>query len=158
MSTRGDKIQLGGILQKRDLAKISIMAIPDRPGVASIIFGALGARGVNCPFIVHTIDLNDLDSIVLCVARGQLSTALAALREVQEEVEAEAVVHDDRVGMISIFGPHFGDRYGIASELLHAIEESGVDLLALNCTIASIIGVVPSHQIKSAIQAIQGCF
>ncbi len=55
-------------------------------------------------------------------------------------------------------GPHFGDRYGIVSDLLRSFKKDGVDLLGLNCTIASIIGVVPSPHIQPAIQAIQGCF
>ena len=62
------------------------------------------------------------------------------------------------VATFSVNGPHFGDRYGITNELLHALKENHIDLLALNCTIASIIGVVPSNQIEQVIQAIQGCF
>jgi aspartokinase len=62
------------------------------------------------------------------------------------------------VARFSMNGPHFGDRYGIASELLCAFKKSNIDLLALNCSIASIIGVVPLNQIQPAIQTIQGCF
>jgi aspartokinase len=62
------------------------------------------------------------------------------------------------VATFAMNGPHFGDRYGIASELLHALNEEKVGLLGLNCTIASIIGVVPSPQIQPAIHALQKCF
>ena len=62
------------------------------------------------------------------------------------------------VATFSFNGPHFGDRYGIANELLHAFNENRIDLLALNCTIASIIGVVPSNQIEQVIHAIRDCF
>jgi hypothetical protein len=55
-------------------------------------------------------------------------------------------------------GPHFGDRYGIASELLTVFENSRIDLLGLCCTIASITGVVHSHQLETTIQSIQSCF
>jgi aspartate kinase len=103
-------VRIGGIIQKRDLAKIGVMSIPDRPGVAGAIFGALGARGINCPFIVHTIDLNALDNLVLCVAQGQLALALDVLEAVKEEVGEMDVVYDREVGIVSIFGPHFGDR------------------------------------------------
>ena len=71
----------------------------------------------------------------------------------------EADIH--RISSVSVFsmnGPHFGDRYGIASELLTTFDLNGIDLLCLSCTIASITGVVPSIQIDSAIQAIQECF
>jgi aspartokinase len=62
------------------------------------------------------------------------------------------------VTVFSMNGPHFGDRYGIASELLSSFEKNKIDLLGLSCTIASIIGVLPSHQLESAVQAVQQCF
>lgn len=55
-------------------------------------------------------------------------------------------------------GPHFGDRYGITSELLAALDESNVHLLALNCTVASITGAIPSLELDPALDAIQHCF
>ena len=55
-------------------------------------------------------------------------------------------------------GPHFGDRYGIISELLTSLDTAGIDLLGLSCTIASITGVVHIRQLESALQAIQTCF
>jgi aspartokinase len=60
--------------------------------------------------------------------------------------------------MFSMTGPHFGDRYGIAGELLRCLNKSGIDLLAFACTIASVRGVVPSSQIEPAIQTIKSCF
>lgn len=62
------------------------------------------------------------------------------------------------VSTFAMNGPHFGDRYGIVSELLISLEKENIDLLGLSCTIASITGVVPSSHIKSAIEAIKGCF
>lgn len=62
------------------------------------------------------------------------------------------------VSTFAMNGPHFGDRYGIVSELLISLEKGSVDLLGLSCTIASITGVVPSSHIKSAIEAVKGCF
>ena len=79
--------------------------------------------------------------------------------EVITRVASEAVVESPTsVATFSMNGPHFGDRYGIASELLQAFEKHHVDLLALNCTIASIIGVVPSHLMEAALHAIEECF
>jgi aspartokinase len=62
------------------------------------------------------------------------------------------------VSIFSMNGPHFGDRYGIASELIDALDNHQVRPLALSCTIASISGVVPSRQFESAVQAIQQGF
>jgi hypothetical protein len=55
-------------------------------------------------------------------------------------------------------GPHFGDRYGIAKELLFAFKQENIDFLGLSCTIASITGIVSSRHLESATYAIQSCF
>jgi aspartokinase len=60
--------------------------------------------------------------------------------------------------IFSMNGPHFGDRYGIVSELCESLEGRQVDLLALSGTIASITGVIPRHQVEPALEAIQERF
>jgi aspartokinase len=62
------------------------------------------------------------------------------------------------VVILSMNGPHFGDRYGIVSEFLTALNDRGVQLLGLSCTIASITGVFPSPHLQPAIQAVEACF
>ena len=62
------------------------------------------------------------------------------------------------VSVFSMNGPHFGDRYGITSELLTAFENNNLDVMCLSCTVASITGVVPSHQTDAAMQTIKECF
>lgn len=62
------------------------------------------------------------------------------------------------VGTFSMNGPHFGDRYGIVSDLMEALKASEVTLMGLSCTIASITGVVLSSHLENAVSAIQNCF
>jgi aspartate kinase len=158
MEMQGEKIKIGGIIQNRDLAKIGVMSIPDRPGVAGAIFSALGARRINCPFIVHTIDLNNLDSIVICVARKHLKAALRVIATVEETVEAQEVVHDGQVGMISIFGPHFGQRPGVAGVMFSALAEAGVNIIAISTSISSLSCIIDVDDMDQAIEAIEEAF
>lgn len=151
-------IKIGGIIQKRNLAKIGILSIPDRPGVAGAIFSALGARGINCPFIVHTIDLENLDSIVLCVSRDQLDEALDVLEIVKTTVGAKDVVYDKEVGMIAIFGPHFGDRPGIAGIMFSALATAGINILAISTSISSLSCLIDASRMDDAIQALKQAF
>jgi aspartokinase len=151
-------IQIGGIIQKRNLAKIGILSIPDRPGVAGAIFSALGARSINCPFIVHTIDLDNLDSIVLCVSRDQLDEALDVLEAVKATVGAKDVVYDQEVGMIAIFGPHFGDRPGIAGIMFSALASADINILAISTSISSLSCLIDASRMDDAIQALKQAF
>lgn len=95
------------------------------------------------------------EQLLFCLPSSKERSYAEMIHRAAPEVVMESPIP---VATFAMNGPHFGDRYGIVSELLHALNAGGVDLFALGCTIASIIGVVPSHQIQSAIEAIQGCF
>ena len=95
------------------------------------------------------------EKLFICLPISESHSNTEILSETAPGVEMASI---SPVATFAMNGPHFGDRYGIVSDLLHAFKEDDVDLLALNCTIASIIGVVPSPQIQPAIQALQKCF
>jgi aspartokinase len=152
------KFRIGGIIQKRDLARIGIMGIPDRPGVAGAIFSALGSKGINCPFIVHTIDLNNQDSIALCVAQSQLTEALKALASASSSVGAKEVVHTGEVAMIAVFGPHFGERPGVAGVMFSALASADINILAISTSISSLSCIIDAAQLDEAMQALQEAF
>ncbi len=152
------RIKIGGIIQNRNLAKIGVMSIPDRPGVAGAIFGALGAKGVNAPFIVHTIDLNNLDSVVVCVARDDLDAALQVLNTVKETVGAQEVVYEQEVGMLSIYGPHFGERAGIAGVMFSALASAGINILAISTSISSLSCLIKVGDMDQAVQTLREAF
>jgi aspartokinase len=152
------KIKIGGIIQKRHLAKIGIMSIPDRPGVAGAIFDALGKKGINVPFIVHNIDLNNLDNIVICVAQKHLDVALKALEAVRETVGAEEVVYDREVSVVAIFGPHFSERAGIAGDMFSALAAVDINILAISTSISSLACLIDTSDMDRAVAAIRDAF
>jgi aspartate kinase len=155
---RKQRIKIGGIIQYRNLAKIGVMSIPDRPGVAGAIFSALGAKGINIPFIVHTIDLHDLDNIVICVAREDLSAALEVLDTVKETVGAEEILYDGEVGIVSMFGPHFGERPGIAGVMFSAMASAGINILAISTSISSTSCLLDADDMDDAVQVLEQTF
>jgi aspartate kinase len=155
---RGQKIKIGGVIQNRNLAKIGVMSIPDRPGVAGALLSALGEGGINVPFIVHNIDLNNLDNIVICVAQDDLPPALEALHRVKERVGAKEIVYDREVGIVSMFGPHFGERPGIAGRMFSALASVGINILAISTSISSISCLIDINDMDEAIVALEETF
>jgi aspartokinase len=155
---KANRTKIGGIIQKRELARIGILSIPDRPGVAGTIFAALGAKAINCPFIVHTIDLHGLDSIVLCVHREDLTEAMEVMEAVREDVGAEGIVYDERVAMISVYGPHFGERPGIAGTMFSALGSAGINILAISTSISSLSCLIDAHRIDEAVGVVREAF
>jgi hypothetical protein len=79
-------------------------------------------------------------------------------QRIRQLLSGSAEIEVTPATLFSMNGPHFGDRYGIAGDLLTALDDSQAELLGLSCSIASITGVIPLHQTDSALQAITGCF
>ncbi len=155
---RRGKIKIGGIIQNRNLAKIGVMSIPDRPGVAGALLSALGERGINVAFIVHTIDLNNLDNIVVCVTPEGLAAALEVLHTIKETVGAQEIVHDQEVGIVSIFGPHFGERPGIAGAMFSALASAGINILAISTSISTASCLIDVYDMDEAVEVLQETF
>ena len=107
---------------------------------------------------VHNIDLNNLDNIVICVARENLTAALEALHTVEETVGVKEIVYDHEVGIVSIHGPHFGERPGIAGLMFSALASAGINILAISTSISTASCLIDANDMDEAIQAIEETF
>jgi|YNPNPStandDraft_1061719.scaffolds.fasta_scaffold122598_2 aspartokinase len=152
------KIRIGGILKYEHLAKIGVMSVPDRPGVAAAVLGALGEQHINVPFIVQCIDLAQKDHIIFCVDRDDLEKALAVVGKAVEEVGAEAVIHNPHVAVIAIFGPDFRVRPNIAGTFFSALAKAGINILAISTSISTLSCVIDGDRLNDAVAAVCEAF
>lgn len=117
---------------------------------------AFAQSGTNLPFLAKSpFNEEGKASLLMCLPSRSERLYGGEFKKMGIHIETGS---SPDVTVFSMNGPHFGDRYGIAFELLSALNEAKIPLLGLNCTIASITGVVFSSQFKSTIQAIQSCF
>ena len=152
------RVKIGGVIQNSDLAKIGLMGIPDRPGVAGAILSALGREGINVEFVVQCIDLNKHDHVVFCVARDNLEAALSILEGLRPQLGAKEVIHEPEVGIVSIFGPDFRERPGIAGAMFNALASAGINILAISTSISTVSCVINADRISDAVNVIEQTF
>ena len=152
------KVRIGGVIRNSNLAKIGVMGIPDRPGVAGAILSALGREGINVEFIVQCIDLNNQDHIVFCVARDDLEAALDLLGKIRPQLGVKEVIHEPEVGIVSIFGPDFRERPGIAGAMFNALASVGINILAISTSISTVSCVVNANRLPEAVRVLEETF
>lgn len=152
------KIKIGGIMQTTNLAKIGVMSIPDRPGTAGKILAALGIKGINVQFIVQCIDILNNDHVVLCIAQEEMELAQSILEDVRREVGAERVIQRPDVAIISIFGPDFRERPGVAGAMFSALGKKGINILAISTSISTLSCVIDANRLEEAIAAMRETF
>ena len=153
-----DKVKIGGILQCTGLVEMKVMSIPDRPGIAGQILRALGENGINVQFIVQCIDIQDHDHVALCVAQQDMERANSILEDVQRQMGAAKVVRRPNVALISIFGPDFRERPGIAGMMFSALGERDVNILAISTSISTLSCVIDADHLDDAVAAMRDTF
>ena len=139
--------------EKQEFLKLKLNF--NKIGQYGVIFRKFGEIGLHFTFIVTSPLREEKGTLAFCLPKSQNRSHVEILNPLAPDVIMDCI---SPVSVFSMNGPHFGDRYGIASELLTVFVKNQIDLLGLCCTIASITGVVPSHQLESTIQTIQSCF
>jgi len=152
------KLKIGGIMQNVHLAKVGVMSVPDRPGIAGAILGALGQAGINVQFIVQCIDLRNQTQIVCCVGPEDAQRAQEALNRVKNDIGAQEIVITPDVSIVSIFGPDFREIPGIAGTMFSALAEAGINILAISTSISTISCVIASAHLDDAVNTLSQVF
>ena len=152
------KIRIGGIMQNAHLSLLNVTAVPDRPGIAAAILGELGRRGINVQFIVQCIDQSRQDQVAVCVDRDDGPSALEAVNLVAPDVEAGRVISYPEVAIVSIFGPDFRERPGIAGTMFDSLAAVDVNIMAISTSISTVSCVIESDALEVALNALRETF
>lgn len=156
--TTNCKLQAGGLIQRDHLAMIGIMDIPSRPGVGGKLFSALSDRGINIELIVHLIDLEQDDHIILCVDRDDLDEALMVVERIRDKVGGKAVTSDPDVATVSLFSLDFRECRGIASQMCKALGDCNINIRAISTSLSTITCVIGAERLEEAVRALRETF
>src|SRR5204862_253949 len=120
-----------GITHDRSQAKISLLRVPDRPGIAAQVFSAVAAKNVVVDMIVQNISRDGFTDNSFTLPRGDHPRAQTALQEIGHTVGAEKVVHDERVAKVSIVGVGMRRHSGVDALMFGAVTRDGVSITVL---------------------------
>jgi aspartate kinase len=132
--------------------------VPDRPGIAAAILSGVGDRGINVQFIVQCIDQSQRDQVALCVDRDDLDASLEIVEQIAPELEAGKVITVPEAAIVSIFGPDFRERPGIAGTMFKSLAERGINILAISTSISTVSCVIHSDDLEAALIALRETF
>lgn len=145
-----------GLSVQRNQELVRIKASEEEMGVLGKAFEEFGRLGLNLTFLTTGPSREAGKGLLaFCLPQSEEPSLTSVVKGVVTHMEMD---NQSPVATFAMNGPHFGDRYGIAGGLMNIFHEAGIELLGLNCTIASIIGVVPSEQMDSALDALQSYF
>src|SRR5215467_11652072 len=123
-----EDVVVTGITHDRSQAKISLLRVPDRPGIAAQVFGAVAAKNVVVDMIVQNISRDGYTDLSFTLPRNDYARARSAIEEIAAKVGAAGVAADERVAKVSIVGVGMRSHSGVASRMFAALAKENINI------------------------------
>ena len=153
-----EKAVVSGIAFNRDEAKLTIRGIPDQPGVAYKVLGAISAANIEIDVIVQNVAKDNSATITFTVHRNDLAQAEALLRQIADDLGAEEVDADDRIAKVSIVGVGMRSHAGVASQMFEALAQEGINIQLITTSEIKITVVIEERYLELAVRALHSGF
>jgi len=153
-----EEVVVTGVTHDRNQSKISILRVPDRPGIAAQAFGAIAERNIVVDMIVQNISRDGYTDMSFTVPRGDHARAVAALEAVATSIGAQGVVHDERVAKVSIIGVGMRSHSGVASKMFATLSREGINIQMISTSEIAVSCVIEDKYAELAVRALHDAF
>ena len=150
---------ISGIAFARDEAKLTILGVPDQPGVAYKILGPIADANIEVDMIIQNIAADEATTdFTFTVHRNDYQRALAILKDTAQAMAARQVTGDERIAKISIVGVGMRSHAGIASKMFAALAKEGINIRMISTSEIKISVVVDEKYLELAVRALHSAF
>ena len=152
------KKKVTGIAYNKNIAKITILGVPDKPGIAYKIFAPLGSAAIDVDDIVQNVSKNGITDLSFTVPEKELSNALKIIKEIAPQINAQDVIYDDQVGKVSIVGWGMQGTPGIAAKMFGILAENGINIEMITTSEVKITCIIRRDLVEKAVRALHDGF
>lgn len=149
---------VSGIAYSRDDAKITLRRVPDRPGVAAAVFGALAKANVNVDMIVQNIGADGSTDMTFTIGKVDLARAQDVLEKARGELGYEALLADPDVTKISVVGIGMRSHAGVATTMFKALSEKGINIQVISTSEIKVSVLVSADYTELAVRALHTAY
>jgi len=150
---------ISGIAFNRDEAKITVMGVPDRPGIAYAILGPIGDANIDVDMIIQNAGVDGLTDLSFTVHRNEYQKALDVLnRQVKDHIKAADIRGDHRICKVSMVGVGMRTHAGIASQMFRTLAEEGINIQMISTSEIKISVVIDEKYMELAVRALHKAF
>jgi len=147
-----------GVTYDRDQAKITVVRVPDRPGIAARLFTALAHHNIMVDMIIQNASLEGYTDLTFTVSRKEIKKAHELVEQVAKEIGADRVEIDADVSKISIIGVGMISHSGVAAKMFTALAKEGVNILMISTSEIKISCVIQEKYTELAVSALHDAF
>ncbi|HNU19575.1 MAG TPA: aspartate kinase, partial [Hydrogenophilus thermoluteolus] len=149
---------ISGIAFNRDEAKVTLLGVPDKPGVAYQILGPIAEANIDVDMIVQNVGHDGTTDFSFTVSKNDLKKALGILEEVKRALGARAVEGDRSVCKVSIVGVGMRSHPGVAAKMFKVLADEGINIQMISTSEIKISVVIDEKYLELAVRALHKAF
>lgn len=150
---------ISGIAFNRDEAKITVLGVPDRPGIAYQILGPVAEANIDVDMIIQNTGADGTTDFTFTVHKNEMNKALSILRDkVQGHIGAREISGDDKIAKVSIVGVGMRSHVGIASQMFRTLAEEGINIQMISTSEIKIAVVIDEKYLELAVRILHKAF
>jgi aspartate kinase len=147
-----------GIAHDFDVAKITVVGVPDRPGIAAAIFQPLAGASISVDTIVQNASINKITDLTFTVTKDQLPEALKVSKKLAKKVGAKDVVGDAKLGKVSIVGTGMQNTPGFAAKMFKTLSDHKINIELIATSEIRITCIIAEDKVKEAVRVLHQAF
>ncbi|MBA7579540.1 Aspartate kinase [subsurface metagenome] len=146
------------IAQDLDVAKITVVGVPDRPGISAAIFQPLARAGISIDTIVQNASIENIADLTFTVTRGDLTRAMEVVEPIAKSIGARECLSDSRLGKVSVIGTGMQNTPGYAARMFGALSEQGINIQLITTSEIRITCIIAEDKVKDAVRVLHHAF
>ena len=153
-----EQMLIKGVAKDNDVARISIVGVPDEPGIAFKIFSQLAGEKINVDIILQSVGRNNTKDIAFTVPESQVKQAMDALKTNPTVMHAASVTHDENVSKVSIVGAGMETHPGVAAKMFEALFDANINIQMISTSEIKISVLIAQEDADKAVTAVHNKF
>ena len=153
-----EKMLIRGVTRDNNVARIAVVGLPDKPGIAFRVFSLMSKYNINVDIILQSIGRDSTKDISFTVSEDNLEQAVAALNENLSALEAERIEVNDNVCKLSIVGAGMQTNAGVATKMFEALYEAGININMISTSEIKISVLIDEEDSDKALRVVHDAF
>ena len=153
-----EAVAVAGVTGDRNQAKITVIGVPDRPGVAAQIFVHVAQANINVDMIIQNVGQAALTDLSFTIPRADLRKALPVIQAVAKEVEAKSVSVTESIAKVSLIGVGMRSHSGVAAKMFDVLSHEGINIMMISTSEIKISCVIDEKYLELAMRSLHDAF
>jgi aspartate kinase len=153
-----EQVVVSGVTGDRNQAKVTFVGVPDKPGIAARIFGAIGAANILVDMIIQNVSQGDLTDLSFTIPRADLPKAVDLAKRIAKDIGAKSVEVKDQIAKVSLVGVGMRSHSGVAARMFETLSREGINIMMISTSEIKISCVIEEKSMEPALRALHKAF